>query len=69
MTASSGRSSEAARLNRCRCGHFPGSHMRVVPLGPSETSSFRLEASGPCVTCGAAACPKYQGVAPVEPPP
>ncbi|MCI4317183.1 MAG: hypothetical protein L3J96_01470 [Thermoplasmata archaeon] len=47
---------EAAR-NRCRCGHYPTSHMRVVPV--AESGSFRLEPNGPCSLCGEAACRQF----------
>jgi hypothetical protein len=48
-----------ARPNRCRCGHYPVAHMRVVAVGPASAGSSRLEPSGPCEVCGAAACAKF----------
>ncbi len=39
---------------RCRCGHWPGDHMVVVPIG--TTGNFRLEPSGPCALCGDTVC-------------
>jgi hypothetical protein len=44
--------------NRCRCGHFPTSHMVVRPATEGNPGSFALRPVGPCVRCGTA-CPKY----------
>lgn len=47
--------------NRCRCGHFPTTHMVVRPADPRAEipGGYRLEASGACRVCGEAACPRY----------
>ncbi|HTT36005.1 MAG TPA: hypothetical protein VMH78_09110 [Thermoplasmata archaeon] len=42
---------------RCRCGHYPVAHMRVVPAG--EGGGCRLSPVGPCERCGAAVCSGY----------
>ncbi|MCI4328890.1 MAG: hypothetical protein L3J86_04835 [Thermoplasmata archaeon] len=44
----------------CACGHFPGDHVRVVPI-PSGGSGggFRLEMTGPCAVCGSVVCPAF----------
>ncbi|HTP54259.1 MAG TPA: hypothetical protein VML94_04745 [Thermoplasmata archaeon] len=44
----------SAPIGRCRCGHWATDHMVVVPVAAS--ASVRLEPSGPCRRCGAAAC-------------
>jgi hypothetical protein len=50
--------SEPAR-NRCRCGHYPTTHMRVAPIGPGAGGSFRLDPEGPCAVCGEASCRRF----------
>ncbi|MGI0131643.1 MAG: hypothetical protein ACREDK_00885 [Thermoplasmata archaeon] len=52
----SAAASEPAR-NRCRCGHYPTSHMRVGPL--TDAGGFRLEVAAPCAVCGEAACARF----------
>jgi hypothetical protein len=49
----------AANLHRCRCGHYPTTHMRVVPAVGNAAGSFRLEASGPCQVCGESGCRRF----------
>ncbi|MGA9839269.1 MAG: hypothetical protein WBF81_05515 [Thermoplasmata archaeon] len=52
-----GASPWAPSRARCRCGHLPTHHMVVVPTG--TTANYLLEATGPCVLCGEAACRKF----------
>ncbi len=42
---------------RCRCGHFPTSHMEVAAIG--ATASFQLLPNGPCAICGESVCHRY----------
>ncbi|MCI4326459.1 MAG: hypothetical protein L3K16_02310 [Thermoplasmata archaeon] len=49
----------AGGAHRCRCGHYPSTHMRVVPATGSAAGSFRLEPSGSCRVCGDSACRRY----------
>ncbi|MFI5414956.1 MAG: hypothetical protein ACHQ16_04730, partial [Candidatus Lutacidiplasmatales archaeon] len=44
---------------RCRCGHYPTSHMRVAPVGAGSPGNFRLEPTGPCAVCGDAGCARF----------
>jgi hypothetical protein len=54
----------------CRCGHLPGAHMRVVPIGTGvSVGGYRLEPSGPCTICGAPRCGAFSGPAPGRSPP
>ncbi|HZY91641.1 MAG TPA: hypothetical protein VFG07_02545 [Thermoplasmata archaeon] len=66
MTAPAGRSEEGPRLNRCRCGHYPVSHMRVAALGAAGSGSYRLEPTAPCALCGPTACPRFHPLGPPE---
>ncbi|MCI4370696.1 MAG: hypothetical protein L3J81_05140 [Thermoplasmata archaeon] len=50
---------EVASAHRCRCGHYPTTHMRVVPAGGSAAGSFRLEPVGPCQVCGESSCRRF----------
>lgn len=44
----------------CRCGHLPGAHMRVVPIGSGGSiGGFRLDPSGPCAVCGSPRCAAF----------
>lgn len=54
---SEGVGSEPVR-NRCRCGHYPTSHMRVVPIERGG-GSFRLDPDGPCAICGEPGCHRF----------
>jgi hypothetical protein len=60
LTGRAGRApiTEPAR-NRCRCGHFPTTHLGVTPIGPGGGVGYQLEPVAPCAICGAAACPKF----------
>ncbi|HXQ95263.1 MAG TPA: hypothetical protein VN864_08895 [Thermoplasmata archaeon] len=49
----------APTAHRCRCGHYPTTHMRVVPASGNASGSFRLEASGPCQACGEPVCRRF----------
>ncbi|HXQ94818.1 MAG TPA: hypothetical protein VN864_06620 [Thermoplasmata archaeon] len=43
--------------NRCRCGHFPTTHLLVAPIAAG--SGFLLEPTGPCAICRESVCPKF----------
>ncbi|HZY70250.1 MAG TPA: hypothetical protein VFF67_04645 [Thermoplasmata archaeon] len=62
MTGRSAVGPEPAR-NRCRCGHFPATHMRVLPVTDGHAGGYRLDPSGPCTICGEAACARFTATA------
>lgn len=43
---------------RCQCGHYPTTHVRVVPA-PGSPGSFALDPNGPCQACPEGACRRY----------
>ncbi|HEV2166980.1 MAG TPA: hypothetical protein VGS23_08435, partial [Thermoplasmata archaeon] len=56
----SGQAVLDALPNRCRCGHFPTSHMRAVPIDVAHPEGgYQLLPVGPCRDCGEGACPRY----------
>ncbi|MCI4319825.1 MAG: hypothetical protein L3J87_01935 [Thermoplasmata archaeon] len=59
MAARSGSIDTPAGRRRCRCGHFPTHHMRVLPVEERHGGSFRLDPSASCAICGELTCPKF----------
>ncbi|MCI4340748.1 MAG: hypothetical protein L3K06_05495 [Thermoplasmata archaeon] len=45
--------------NRCKCGHFPTTHVQVALITGKDGSGYRLDPTGPCATCRDSICPRF----------